>query len=48
MNPMKTKVERFGAGWAVYVYRFGIWQRTPDFYETRFDALTGRAYWASA
>ena len=47
MQPYRTKVERFGGAWVVYVFRCGVWQRMRDFYSTRQKARDGRFYWAN-
>lgn len=43
---LKTKVEKYGAFWCVFVYRYGEWQRMRDLFCTREDARKACPYWA--
>lgn len=46
MHPRKTKVEKYGAFWCVFVMLHGKWARMRDLYSTRQQARDRRHYWA--
>jgi hypothetical protein len=46
MLQRKTKVEKHGAFWCVFVLIHGKWLRMRDLYSTRQEARDKRVYWA--